>query len=506
MCIKFRSHSQLVCLDDKHKCKVGEPGLPVAAVERGKQVIVSSNGCKFAVADHDFTKCSVIPSVTLLCETPETIDGSFYQGQVCIGIKDAILEPSSPLRHSTELSKILKQRNSNPAILLLYRDGGPDHNVTFLSVQVSLIALFLIHDLDLLTAVRTAPYQSWKNPCERVNCILNIGLQAVGLMRKVMSNDHEKMISSCSTMDEVRKAVQANQGLKEGLEDSMEPLKILMASVFQRLSLKDKPFSIFTAATAHEMEAFFSYLIDIDANLTPADRSKNCLSQRPELKKFMDHCCFIRKYVFGVKKCGKDDCRICSPPRLPKDIFDQLHHLPDPVADGEHYKTFENVYGCMTTEKDCPSLKNPSKKPHGIPFSPSAQTARKLVLCSECLKPRVVYSRLKLKIDEEYALERTLAGVLFTCGSSLKELEVEHIPSDPLYVQTLMERAFVRENLTCDEPVEVSYYSSEKFQDLCIHCACVADAVEGAYPICQYCKDNGKLLVLKRKRKLFSPH
>ena len=38
MCIKFRDHCQLVCLDDKHKCKVGEPGLPVAAIERGKQV------------------------------------------------------------------------------------------------------------------------------------------------------------------------------------------------------------------------------------------------------------------------------------------------------------------------------------------------------------------------------------------------------------------------------------------------------------------------------------
>ena len=28
-------------MDDKHRCKVGEPGYPVAAVERGRQVIVS---------------------------------------------------------------------------------------------------------------------------------------------------------------------------------------------------------------------------------------------------------------------------------------------------------------------------------------------------------------------------------------------------------------------------------------------------------------------------------
>ena len=31
----------LLFLDDKHSCRVGEPGMPVAAVERGKQVLVS---------------------------------------------------------------------------------------------------------------------------------------------------------------------------------------------------------------------------------------------------------------------------------------------------------------------------------------------------------------------------------------------------------------------------------------------------------------------------------
>ena len=46
-------------------------------------------------------------------------------------------------------------------------------------------AIFITH-LDTLEAVRTAPYQSWKNPCERVNCILNLGLQATGLMRATM--------------------------------------------------------------------------------------------------------------------------------------------------------------------------------------------------------------------------------------------------------------------------------------------------------------------------------
>lgn len=53
-----RQHCIMVSLDDKHRCKVGEPGYPVAAVERGNQVLVDKEQ-GFKVGDHDFTnsKC-----------------------------------------------------------------------------------------------------------------------------------------------------------------------------------------------------------------------------------------------------------------------------------------------------------------------------------------------------------------------------------------------------------------------------------------------------------------
>ena len=62
-------------------------------------------------------------------------------------------------------------------ILLLYTDGGPDHNNTFASNQLALLALFLQLDLDMLVAMRTAPHQSWRNMVERVMSGINIGLQ-----------------------------------------------------------------------------------------------------------------------------------------------------------------------------------------------------------------------------------------------------------------------------------------------------------------------------------------
>ena len=63
MAIKFRSHTTLVSMDDKHKIPVGEPGYPVACVERGKKVLCAVDK-PFTVADRDFTR-SLTPSVTL---------------------------------------------------------------------------------------------------------------------------------------------------------------------------------------------------------------------------------------------------------------------------------------------------------------------------------------------------------------------------------------------------------------------------------------------------------
>ena len=158
--VKFRNFTALVCLDDKHRIKIGEPGFPVAAAERGRRVIVAA-GTTFEVGDHDFTKFSLVPSVVLINNIPHEVEGSWYCGNVIVSLKEASLEPSTPLRHATELKKILTN-HSNPIkpILCIYSDGGPDHRLMYLAVKVSLILLFLALDLDYLLASRTAPCNS----------------------------------------------------------------------------------------------------------------------------------------------------------------------------------------------------------------------------------------------------------------------------------------------------------------------------------------------------------
>ena len=67
----------MLCIDDKHRLKVGEPGFPVAAAERGRKVIVHA-GTTFEVGDHDFTKFSIVPSVALIVKIPKDIHESCY--------------------------------------------------------------------------------------------------------------------------------------------------------------------------------------------------------------------------------------------------------------------------------------------------------------------------------------------------------------------------------------------------------------------------------------------
>ena len=71
------------------------------------------------------------------------MSGSLYTGN----IKENCFEPSSPLHHVTELSSVLQAAGDINPMLLIYTDGGPDHRLTYVSVQVSLIYIFLALDL-----------------------------------------------------------------------------------------------------------------------------------------------------------------------------------------------------------------------------------------------------------------------------------------------------------------------------------------------------------------------
>ena len=212
--ILYKDSALFACLDDKRRIKCGEPGYPVAAAKRGRRVVVSNNE-SFHVGDHDFCKFSLIPIVSLLIDIPESMEHSWYEGQVYITYKDPVHKPSSPLRHNTELYSILCSKIRLKSVLYVHTDGGPDHRLTYLSVQLSLIALFRNLNLDLLIAGQTALCHSWKNPVERMMSIVNLGLQCVGMIRREGSDNFERRVKHANNLEEVRKATSELKKVKE---------------------------------------------------------------------------------------------------------------------------------------------------------------------------------------------------------------------------------------------------------------------------------------------------
>ena len=356
--IKLKEHCTMVSIDDKHRMKVGEPGFPVAAAERGRRVMVRS-GTTFQVGDHDFTKFSIVPSVVLLIDIPDRIEDSWYRGQVMVGFEDAVSESSSPLRHATELSSILRSKEEyRKPVLFVYSDGGPDHRITYVSVQVSLIAIFLILDLDFICAVRTAPSHSWRNPVERVMSTLNLGLQCVGLMREKGNDAFEKEAAKCNSLSALRDSVKKDPTFKLAAVDSLSHVKSLLVQLLGRLQLKGKTFLPFFPASDADIDSLWDEVLKVDSTLNKEESiTKKNLPGKKDLQTFLKHCCVRRHYSLQVKKCGSDQCSICLPVRLPQSVFKNLSVLPDPIpTEDGHYKAFSDLLGTPTDHSFRPSL------------------------------------------------------------------------------------------------------------------------------------------------------
>ena len=96
-------------------------------------------------------------------------------------------DPLSALHNVMKVEDILThcyQRKQNiPPIIIFYTDGSPEHRSNFQSVKIALDALQKSLNADMLVAIRTAPGHSFRNPVEKVNCVLNIGLYGIAIMR-----------------------------------------------------------------------------------------------------------------------------------------------------------------------------------------------------------------------------------------------------------------------------------------------------------------------------------
>ena len=247
------------------------------------------------MGDHDFTRFSVIPSVVFHLSMPDSFEGSWYTGRVLVGLKDAVFEASSPLRHAAELHRLLLPRMGSNSILCIYSDGGADHRLTYVSIQLSLIALYLNLNLDFLMARRTAPNHSWRNPVERLMSIINLGFQSVGLMRSKMSEDYEFKIQNCNSLKDLRTACNS---WPNDVSQSLQPVIDLLKTIIHRLELKGEKFETYDAADDIEIEAFWEVLEQVDETLAMSDTTKKAVKDKNDLLRFIHHLSNLSLFPF----------------------------------------------------------------------------------------------------------------------------------------------------------------------------------------------------------------
>ena len=491
MAVELRNHSNFVCLDDKAKIPIGEPNTPMSTGVRGTASLMAAGSTPRAL-DHDqASKGSLTPSVILQCDIPSSPDGSFYRGQLHVLVKDSVLQPPTPLRHGAELSQLLK--TSSKPVLFPFTDGGGDHRCTFRSVQLSWILLFFELDLDLLIACRTAPGHSYINPAECCMATLNLALQNCALARQQQDTAAEKSFKACNGMEAIRKLQPAVQG---AWTLSVKPVQKAIERRFNRLMYTDRQVLIEMPAAAEDIVKFLKEATKVDPSIdiTNVAPKQSELKSKEKLDRFLDTHCRQRHYSFQIKKCGEDVCPLglCHPPKLPSEIFSSLSWLPDPIVDQanqDHYLRYEAVKGQDTTDDMRPSLqeKSGSTETQGCDGSMfTAQRVRSAIQCSECLKPRCLYSKTSLSSGQLNQLSTELEQCEYSCGSPL-------LPPE----SSLHAMVFVRLALQCSDPVEFSYYSSKlPLHGVCCHCGCNEASKPQEYlqkyhtilPICTDCQ------------------
>lgn len=502
-------------VDDKTTIPVGSPNTPVQATQRQKRALTladeSSSSC-----DHDICPQHIIPSVSIrvdvnIHEANEKID--WFGGQVFIGLKCAIFQPSTALRHVAELSKKIDRHttDSEKDHMILLSDGGGDHNVVHVSVILALIILFLLLDLDSILAVRTPPYLSVLNPAERFMGVANLALYNLGLSQDELTEEEGRIISKCVTKSEWRE-LERKEGLKKPSDrvdikalakKSINSALSVLRARFESLEYDDKKVIVEDDIDEDCMSQLIPLLEKIDPEFDFRQKkiTKANLMKSRKFKEFFDkHCCSLT-YSLHIRKCDDPTCS-CHLPIRNKELHEQLAWFPAPEINPnnkEKYLSFDETYGKLLHSKEKP---NETCKPSDAKGKTTAQTdlikpnfpyvntkARYCVSCHECGKGRLLYSNKLLSGPEKTLLKVTLEQNLFTCGKLLFEEGHE-----------LNQVIFQHHMNDCRKAMTAAYYNAGKkctaFQFICSVCAEPnTQAVETnefrSLPRCENCQKSG---------------
>lgn len=128
-------------------------------------------------------------------------------------------------------------------------------------------------------------------------------------------------------------------------------------------------------------------------------------------------------------------------------------------------------------------------------------TVRDMICCSDCGKPRCIFSDKKLSQEEAALLQTAKENTDYVCGGPIFP------PQHPLVV-----KIGVRSDVTCTSDVSTHYYSSKRgFPLVCYKCGsktpveiplAVKVQFQSVHPVCLDCKNHGQSFRTRGQKKL----
>ena len=418
----------MVGWDDKTGVDVGEPEQPTAATQHtGKSWVHTES--PVGEGQHSFHKTNLTPSVRLVHEIGSSIEESFYRGLPQLIIKDAIFQPSSSARHATEVFQMLQ---ANPQLMkpvqIFTNDGGSDHTIRHERNIVAMLALFLrLPEVVFLINFQMAAYRSAYHPVEKLNCILNLAWNGVGLSREAFEDPIlENVFGQCSSMSDVRMKSERHPGIRTSLEKSLAPSIKILDERAKQASLKENSFETFRPASDEEIKDFLNVIQVIDPEFD-VDRfldKKKPYHFSPLLKAYLEKHLVSTHYSLTFMRQDSMSKEFLNENYPAKVWSDDLVPVPCPVVDKENpekYLSYDKVSSLAV--KDYSDSCRPgaiAKTPSNIPFTKSKQRALNgaslAITCETCNKSRVVYIERKPSSVEIKAAKAALLNVRYMCG------------------------------------------------------------------------------------------
>ena len=222
--------------DDKAKIAVGDKVAVSTGVRANNKGIVVVGESLLAL-DHDFHAANIVTSSTLRCNIPDEVSGSFFigddngVGQIFVTVRDAIFDPSNVFDHCAQLIDTLRQKGLNPTVLILQTDGGPDHSMKRIAVQLALNATFRELDVDHFVVLRCAPNGSARNKVERSMSVLNLALAHVATRRGDMAPWAESAVANASSMQAIRDVAKELAAERQHAKEDVVVLKKKLAAL-----------------------------------------------------------------------------------------------------------------------------------------------------------------------------------------------------------------------------------------------------------------------------------